>query len=91
MLFNISNFAFADGPNISAEAAILIDANTGTILFEKNSDKSMYPASTTKIMTAILTLEHRIKNKFNRIEDIINVSGIGEKKFEEIKDEIRVK
>jgi len=58
MLFNISNFAFADGPNISAEAAILIDANTGTILFEKNSDKSMYPASTTKIMTAILTLEH---------------------------------
>jgi len=36
-------------------------------------------------------IEHRIKNKFNRIEDIINVSGIGEKKFEEIKDEIRVK
>lgn len=44
-------------PNISAEAAILIDASTGTILFEKNSENKMYPASTTKILTAIIAIE----------------------------------
>ncbi|RKD27956.1 D-alanyl-D-alanine carboxypeptidase (penicillin-binding protein 5/6) [Caminicella sporogenes DSM 14501] len=44
--------------NISAESAILIDADTGEILYEKNSNKPMYPASTTKIMTALLTLEN---------------------------------
>ena len=44
--------------NISSESAILIDSSTGDILFEKNAHKSMYPASTTKVMTAILTLEN---------------------------------
>jgi D-alanyl-D-alanine carboxypeptidase (penicillin-binding protein 5/6) len=57
ILFNVSNISFADEPSISAESAILIDANTGQILFEKNANKSMYPASTTKIMTGILALE----------------------------------
>lgn len=41
-----------------AEAAILIDADTGTPLFEKNADRAMYPASTTKIMTCLLALEY---------------------------------
>jgi len=44
-----------EAPN--AEAYILIDSATGTVLCEKNSDKKVYPASTTKIMTAILALE----------------------------------
>lgn len=44
--------------NITAESAILIDASNGDILYEKNSNKQMYPASTTKIMTAILALEN---------------------------------
>lgn len=57
ILFNISSLSFASEPSISAESAILIDANTGQILFEKNAHKSMYPASTTKIMTGILALE----------------------------------
>ena len=43
---------------ISSEAAILIDANTGKILFDKNANQKMYPASTTKILTAIIVLEH---------------------------------
>lgn len=44
---------------LGAPTAILMDANTGKILYEKNAYEKMYPASTTKIMTAILALEHR--------------------------------
>ncbi|MFA9422945.1 MAG: D-alanyl-D-alanine carboxypeptidase family protein [Sedimentibacter sp.] len=44
-------------PSILCETAVLIDANTGTILAEKNADQKMYPASLTKIMTAILVIE----------------------------------
>ena len=41
--------------------------------------------------TAKLIVEHRTKaGKFNRIEDIMNVQGIGEKKFEKIKDRLTV-
>ena len=39
------------------QAAILIDKKTGNILWEKNSTKKMYPASTTKIMTAMVILD----------------------------------
>lgn len=48
----------AKTPNIDSGSAILIDASTGKILFNKNAYEIMYPASTTKIMTAILTLEN---------------------------------
>ncbi len=44
--------------NITSESGILIDFESGDVLFEKNPHKIMYPASTTKIMTAILTLEN---------------------------------
>lgn len=45
------------GPQISAEAAILMDADTGTILYSKNINEKLYPASTTKIMTCLLAME----------------------------------
>lgn len=44
-------------PNISANQAVLLDAQTGEILYEKNAQEKAYPASTTKIMTALLTIE----------------------------------
>lgn len=55
-----SSFCFAADNELSlySEAAILIDSNTGKILYEKNSEKKMYPASTTKILTAILAIEN---------------------------------
>lgn len=46
------------GPVVSAESAILIEAETGTILYSKNIHKKQYPASTTKILTALLTYEN---------------------------------
>ena len=44
-------------PTVNSEAAVLMDAKKGNVLYEKNSTKQMYPASTTKVMTAILTVE----------------------------------
>jgi D-alanyl-D-alanine carboxypeptidase (penicillin-binding protein 5/6) len=48
----------ADGNlELAAKGAIVIDAYTGRPLFEKNPDSTCYPASTTKIMTALLVIE----------------------------------
>lgn len=46
------------GPIVSAESAILMDADTGTVLYAKNIDAKQYPASITKIMTVLLALEN---------------------------------
>lgn len=47
-----------EGPVLGAEAAILMDFNTGTVLYSKNIHEELYPASTTKMMTALLTIEN---------------------------------
>ena len=52
------SFALENNIEISAPSAILIESKTGRILYEKNSNEKRYPASTTKIMTALLTLEN---------------------------------
>lgn len=49
---------YADGVSTSATAVILLDAETGAILYEQNADRQMLIASTTKIMTALVALEH---------------------------------
>lgn len=46
-----------DGPAITAQAAILMEADTGTILYAKNIHEPLYPASTTKILTCLLAVE----------------------------------
>lgn len=50
--------AFAEAPGDSAEASILIHADTGRVLCSKNADARMLIASTTKIMTALVVLNH---------------------------------
>ena len=47
----------AEKPSVSAEGAVLMDAETGTVLFEKEADQKRLIASTTKIMTALVVLE----------------------------------
>ena len=44
-------------PRITAEAAILVEASTGRVIYEKNADRLMYPASMTKMVTCLLALE----------------------------------
>lgn len=58
MIIGIQSVAFADELNLNSEAAILVEVSTGRILYEKNSTKQMYPASTTKVLTAILVIEN---------------------------------
>ena len=49
--------AVAEAVEVSATACVLMDADTGQVLYEKNGDKRMLIASTTKIMTALVVLE----------------------------------
>ena len=43
---------------LTAEEAVLMDADTGAVLFEKNAEEKGYPASITKVLTALVVLEH---------------------------------
>ncbi len=67
----LPSVVFADtpkAPSVEAQAAILIDAGTGRVLWEKNSRSTLSMASTTKIMTAIITLER------GNLDEIVTVS-----------------
>lgn len=57
LLLVTSTAALASYPNPAARSAILMDANSGKVLYSKNAWAIMAPASTTKIMTAVITLE----------------------------------
>ena len=60
-------------PNITAKTAILIDYHTDKILYELEPDMSIYPASMTKIMTAIVTFDLLTKKKIS-LDDKITIS-----------------
>ncbi|MDR3591125.1 MAG: D-alanyl-D-alanine carboxypeptidase [Negativicutes bacterium] len=60
--------AVAAIPDVKARGAVLLDAKTGQLLFEKSSRQRSAPASTTKIMTAILAVES------GRLDDLVQVS-----------------
>ena len=47
-----------EGQAIQASAGVVMDIDTGVFLYSKNCDRQLYPASITKIMTALLTLEN---------------------------------
>lgn len=64
--FSIS-YSVTEKPDIIAEAAILIDSSTEKILYSKNETEILYPASTTKVLSAILTIENC------NLDDIVTV------------------
>ena len=59
--------------NISAPSAILMEASTGAVVYEKNSHEARHPASVTKIMTLLLTFEALEAGKVS-LSDIVPVS-----------------
>ncbi len=58
-----------EAPEINARAAILMDADSGEILYALNATESMFPASTTKLMNALLVLENA------SLEDVVTFSS----------------
>jgi D-alanyl-D-alanine carboxypeptidase (penicillin-binding protein 5/6) len=50
--------SWPEGPAIVGEYAVVMELDTGTVLYEKNAHTKLYPASTTKILTALLALEN---------------------------------
>ncbi|WP_407921125.1 D-alanyl-D-alanine carboxypeptidase family protein [Brevibacillus migulae] len=64
----VSEVKAEDLPQVNGESAILIDAKTGTIIYEKNANTPMYPASITKIATGIYAIEN------GNPDDVVTVS-----------------
>ena len=87
-----SAFALID---TNADTAIIMDADTGYILYEKNVDKKVFPASMTKIMTSMIVFE-KLSNGSLTLDDTFLVSEKawkereGSSMFVEVDKEIRV-
>ena len=64
----------AGGPQIAAPSALLMEASTGTVIFEKNADEPRNPASVTKIMTLILIFDALQSGKI-RLDDLVVTSA----------------
>lgn len=61
---------------VNAEAAVVMDADSGRLLYAQNPDKRLANASTTKIMTALLTLEQPNQDRYFTVDsDAIQVEG----------------
>ena len=70
LLFGITSYAKEEEPKqLYAQSAVLMDADSGRVLFEKNGYEQKAMASTTKIMTCILALED------GRMDDLVTVSA----------------
>ena len=57
LLLSLALPAMAAGPEVAAPSAILMEASTGRILYEKKANERLHPASVTKIMTLLLVME----------------------------------
>ncbi|SDI97351.1 D-alanyl-D-alanine carboxypeptidase family protein [Salimicrobium halophilum] len=68
ILMLITNTTVSADPYVSAERAVLIDAGTGDVLYEKRAGERALIASTTKIMTGLIASEH------GNLSDIVEVS-----------------
>ncbi len=59
------------GPQIGAPSALLMEASTGTVIFEKNADEPRNPASVTKIMTLILIFDAIQSGKIKLSDEVV--------------------
>ena len=72
--FSLSAFAAeTDALQLKSKSAVLMDAGTGTVLYEKNSHEAMPPASVTKVMTLLLIYEAEAAGQFGW-EETVQVS-----------------
>lgn len=79
---NDTSAEWPSAPGIYGTSAVLIEASTGTVLYSKKADKQMYPASITKIMTALLTIENcKLDETVVFSEDAVNCLQYGDANF----------
>ena len=62
---------YLNGPDISAPSAVLMEASTGQIIYEKNGDEKRSPASITKIMTLILIFDALENGKIQMTDQVV--------------------
>ena len=75
MLFTI-RYSFCEKPVIDAESGILIDAQSGRVLLQYNPHIKLPMASTTKIMTALISLENgQLKDKVKIKKEAVGIEG----------------
>ena len=75
--FSLSAFAAeTDALQLKSKSAVLMDAGTGAILYEKNSHEAMPPASVTKVMTLLLIYEAEAAGQFE-YGWLTGFSGVG--------------
>ena len=70
----------AEEIKVDAKGAVLMDAGSGTILFEQNAHEKMYPASVTKIMTTLIAMESLENGKISLDDRVVisrNAAGMG--------------
>lgn len=72
--FCVPTMAVSSTPKLASDAACVIDADNGEILYQKNANRSERPASITKQMTALLVLEH-IKKDGGSLDDKVTVTS----------------
>ena len=72
-----TNKSYADNePNLTAQYAVLMDFETGKVLYNKNGSQKLYPASTTKAWTAYVVLKHVSDlSQVVEIKDLPPISG----------------
>lgn len=77
VLFLLNNgISFSAAPDISAQAASVIDVNSGRVLYEKNANQKLPIASLTKIMTAIVAIESgNLEDKVKTSKNAVGVEG----------------
>ncbi|MFD1019787.1 D-alanyl-D-alanine carboxypeptidase family protein [Thalassobacillus hwangdonensis] len=68
ILLPTNGFAASDNLNLQSETAVLMESDSGDILYGENSDKRMYPASITKIITGIIAIEE------GNLDDTVTIS-----------------
>jgi len=75
-----SSPVYANEISVDAQGAVLMDAGSGTFLFEQDANKKLFPASVTKIMTALIAMESLEDGKISLDDQVIisrNAAGMG--------------
>lgn len=71
LTLTMSAFAAPVPPEVAAPSAILIERTSGTVLYEKNSHEKLAPASVTKIMTMLLTVEAIERGQISQDDEVV--------------------